>query len=150
MLGSHSRWIAAAIALSTAVGHADSSVPPTGKRDTGPIVWQRDLKAASSDAQRRSRAVLIFFGAEWAMPCIEMKKKVFTQPEVAALIHERFVPVYIDCTDDQDEGVTKLRQQYKVNGLPTLIVIDRKGREAWRLNQFADAAEVLQRLSAIK
>ena len=142
-------WIAATIVLAAATARADSSVPPaTGKRPE--VAWQSDPKAAASDAQRRGKSLLLLYCAEWAMPCAEMKWKVFRDPEVVALIRSRFVPVYIDVTDDQNPISEKLRKEHRAETVPMLIVFDGKGREVWRLDHYATADEVRQRLSSIK
>lgn len=50
-------------------------------------------------------------------------------------ISERVVPVPVDATDDSDPATTGYLKEYKVIGLPTIIVFDKSGKEVARATE---------------
>jgi thiol:disulfide interchange protein len=70
--------------------------------------------------------VLYFFTADWCPICEALDRTVFSDPKVAALIQESFVPVEVsdrrDSTGDSSQDVDALRFRFLVSRLPTLVV----------------------------
>ena len=91
------------------------------------IPWSTDLDAALVEARRDGRRVVVDFTADWCPPCIAMKHDVWPDPRVAAAIDAGFVPVLIDTDRD---GATSAR--FKVESIPTVVVLDATGRELAR------------------
>ena len=76
-----------------------------GARDSeGPerVAWQTNLPAAQDQAGKAGKLVFIDFTATWCGPCQSLKQTLWNDPEVAAAIAARFVPVRIDV--DQQAG----------------------------------------------
>ncbi|MGZ3428350.1 MAG: thioredoxin family protein [Polyangia bacterium] len=114
---------------------ADVSAPgPAGLR------WRLDAAAAEREAAKAHRPLVIFFSAEWCMPCKEMLVKSFADPAVAELIARRFVPLLVDVTND-DAPSAALRDRFHVLALPTLLV-RRGGDERLRQESYLPAAEL--------
>ena len=119
----------------TAPLQADVSAPaPAGLR------WRTDAAAAEKEAAKAHRPLLVFFSAEWCMPCKEMLVKSFADPAVADLIARRFVPLLVDVTND-DAPSTALRDRFHVLALPTMVV-RRGSEERLRQESFLPAAEL--------
>jgi thiol:disulfide interchange protein len=77
------------------------------------------------------KPLLYEFSAEWCGPCHVLEADVFRDPQLAALINERFVPVKL-VDRQREEGrnppdVARLQSQYGVDAFPTIIVA-RAGR----------------------
>jgi thiol:disulfide interchange protein len=124
-----------ALLLAAAPSHADVSAPSAGG-----LRWRTDAKAAEAEAVKGRRPLLIFFSAEWCMPCKEMLVKSFADKAVAELIAQRFVPLFVDVTND-DAPSAALRDRFHVVALPTLLV--RRGSdERLRHEAFLSAAEL--------
>ncbi len=130
--------LGAAIALAAC---AASAAPPVRADVTAPakIAWRTDLKAAEREAGKRKRPLIVFFSAEWCMPCKEMLARTFTAPPVVARITQAYVPLLIDVTNDDDAAATAARTRFHVEALPTLLVVE-GSRVRLQRGEFLDAA----------
>ncbi|MBX3198616.1 MAG: thioredoxin family protein [Labilithrix sp.] len=103
--------------------------------DAPEIVWLTNEDAALAKANAEGKPVLIDFGAEWCAACKKLEHQTFPDPNVRSEA-QRFVALRVDATDDEDEQVIKLKDKYKVVGLPTVIMLDKSGKEVVRFNDF--------------
>lgn len=102
------------------------------------IAWfDGSLEGAFIVAKRENRPVLLFWGAEWCPFCHTVKSTVFTRPDFIAQT-KLFLPVYLD---GDDEGAQKWGEQFRIQGYPTLIVLDSDRREIIRLGAGRDVAQ---------
>ena len=120
------------VAVATPLRADVSAPPPAG------VPWRTDARAAEREAAKLERPLLVFFSAEWCMPCLEMKRKSFTDPAVAALIARGFVPLVVDMTND-DDAARAVSDRFHVRALPTLLVL-RGAAETLRIDHYVDAA----------
>ncbi|MFQ5667009.1 MAG: protein-disulfide reductase DsbD family protein, partial [Candidatus Binatia bacterium] len=105
------------------------------------IRWQ-PLDAARLQATRQAeRPAIIDFVADWCIPCHEMERTTYADPEVR-LESERFDMFKADITRD-DDATTALVDRYDVHGVPTVIFIDSTGTEVRRLVGYVGADEML-------
>lgn len=99
------------------------------------ITWLTNEEAALAKASAEGKPVLIDFGAEWCAACKKLEHQTFPDANVRSEA-ARFVALRVDATDDEDVAVTKLKDKYKVVGLPTVIMLDKSGKEVVRFNDF--------------
>lgn len=99
------------------------------------ITWMTNEAAALAKASSEGRPVLIDFGAEWCTACKELEHETFPDKDVR-LEAQRYVALRVDATDDEDVKVNQLKDKYKVVGLPTVILLDKSGKEVTRFNEF--------------
>lgn len=102
-----------------------------------PLVWFDDVDLALAEARRIDRAALLYFCASWDCASKELEHATFPDPEVAALLFERFVCVRVDCSDDEDKTTEQLARRFDIKGIPTLIATHPKsGNELWRASEY--------------
>jgi thiol:disulfide interchange protein DsbD len=99
------------------------------------ISWLTNEEQALAKARSEGKPLLIDFGAEWCKACKELEHDTFPDANVRNEA-ARFVALHIDATDDDDKEVNRLREKYGVKGLPTVIMLDKRGKEAARFNEF--------------
>jgi thioredoxin:protein disulfide reductase len=101
--------------------------------NTPSIAWLTNEEQAFAKAKAENKPLLIDFGAHWCDGCKELDNHTFTDPKVRAEA-QRFVALHIVMDDpDVAEAYT---EKYKLIGLPTVIMIDAKGKEVERINKF--------------
>jgi thiol:disulfide interchange protein DsbD len=102
------------------------------------ITWLTSETAARAKAEAEGKPMLIDFGASWCEACKDLEHKTFTDPSVRSEA-QRFVSLRIDATDDEAPEIVRLREKYKARGLPTVLLLDKSGREAVRFVEFVKA-----------
>ena len=101
------------------------------------IRWQPLARDALDRARAARRPAIVEFAADWCMPCLEMKRSTFIDPEVAREA-ERFATFVADVTESSSRNDTLLAE-FQVVGVPTIIFYGPSGAEVERLVGFVDA-----------
>lgn len=91
-------------------------------------IWQPYTEARFQKAVSDQRPVVIDFFADWCLGCHELDMKVFSRPHIQAKLAQ-VEALRVDATDLEEPVVAKLMEQYELIGLPTVIFLDRSGRE---------------------
>ncbi len=100
--------------------------PPV--HDAVEMTWVHDYDQAIQKAKETKKPILIDFYADWCLPCLEWEQETFSDPEVKALLEEKFVPLKIDCTQNTPTCKAAV-DRFKVIGWPTILVTDSRGKE---------------------
>ena len=118
----------------------------------GPSVkWQPYTPDKAAQAARSGKPAAIDFTAEWCGVCQELERGAFSDKRVIKAI-DRFVRLRVDGANSDAPRVIAARKLYHVDGYPTVIFIDSKGREvkAARIITNTEADEVLNRLKMVE
>ena len=98
--------------------------------------WLTDLPKALAQAKADKKMVFIdFTGSDWCPPCIALHKKILTSPEFEGYAKTNLVLVVVDFpqkmrqTEELKKANKELADKYKVEGFPTLIVLDSDGNQ---------------------
>ncbi len=101
--------------------------------------WFEELPPAIAEAKKSGKDILIDFGgSNWCLPCIFLKKKIFTTPEFFAKASPNFVLVDIDTLTDDRMPKDKLaryvalQKKYAVGSFPSVFLCTPDGEAyAW-------------------
>ena len=95
------------------------------------------------------KGVIIDFYADWCIPCKELDASTFTDPNVINLSKE-FILLKANMTRTLSPDVEKLREKYNNVGVPTVLIINSKGKEIKRITGFVNAKEFADILQEVK
>lgn len=119
---------------STASVSGDTSAPATEA-----LVWETDLDKARQLATQTNRLVFVnFTGSDWCGWCMRLHDEVFSQPRFISFFKAHFIPVKLDfprgykLPPEQEALNSKLAQTFRVQGFPTIVILDKSGRELAR------------------
>ncbi len=82
------------------------------------VVWAEDFATAQQLAAEKDRPMLLFFTAEWCVPCRIMKREVFADAEVMKAINKNVVPVMLY---SGKPGSDEVFEHYRVGSTPVTI-----------------------------
>jgi len=90
--------------------------------------WKPYSKQAVADAIAHHKPVVIDFWAEWCPVCHELDDTVFSRPDIQSKL-SGITALKVDATNQEDPQVQQIAQEYEIEGLPTVVFLDRKGKE---------------------
>ncbi|MCB0261967.1 MAG: thioredoxin family protein [Calditrichaeota bacterium] len=88
------------------------------------VVWADDIVSARQLATESGKNMMLFFTAEWCVPCRIMKREVFADQEAMTAINAKVVPVMIS---EDSPGADEVFSLYNVGGTPVTIFTDSQG-----------------------
>ncbi|MDB6063934.1 MAG: trxA [Pedosphaera sp.] len=98
--------------------------------------WLTDLPKALEKAKTEKKLVMMeFTGSDWCPPCKALHKNVMTSPEFEAYASTNLVLVELDFPHKKEQSAelkksnAALAEKYKIEGYPTVIVLDENGKE---------------------
>jgi thiol:disulfide interchange protein DsbD len=114
------------------------------------IAWEDYAEERVAKAKEQSRPVMIDFWAEWCLPCKELDRVTFPQPEVVEA-SRGFLMLKVDLTSARNPEAVRLKKKFEVRGVPTLVFLRPDGAEAreLRLVGFVRKEKLLERMGAV-
>lgn len=106
------------------------------------VDWEKDMPSAIERARTEDKLVLITFYADWCVWCKRLDSTTLRDAKVVAMLRDRVVPLRLDVEGDGRQ----LSNDYRVDGLPTTVVLDADGREIGRIPGYIPAAGFLERV----
>ena len=106
------------------------------------VDWGEDLPAALERARSEGKPVLVNFYADWCVWCKRLEATTLRDSQVADLLSDRVVAVSLDV----DGNGKELSNQYRVDGLPTILVLDTDGREIGRIPGYMPPSGFIERV----
>jgi len=118
-------------------------------RGPGPT-WHPYSDKILLEATRLRKPVIIDFYAEWCAPCRELDNATFRHPEVVKQSENDLMMVKVDLTR-KSEVHKGLLQRFEIKGVPTVVFLDREGRERrdLRLVDFLPADQFILRMTEV-
>ncbi len=137
------QWSVGALSILLALYFAN------GLRDHG-IAWQPYSEERLAEAQSDGMPVIIDFYADWCIPCLELDRNTFTNPEVARVAGD-FVRLKVDLTHFDSPESEALRKKYSIAGVPTIVFLTSNGQERTlsRVVGYVPPDEFVKRLKSV-
>ena len=105
----------------------------------GEAGWSTNYTKALEQAKAQNKPVLLdFTGSDWCGWCMKMKKETLDKPEFKKYAQQNLVLVEVDFPQMKQQPATvksqnqKLKQEFKVNGYPCFVLVDKEGKELGR------------------
>ena len=97
--------------------------------------WLTDYELAKKQATEENKTILMdFTGSDWCGWCIRLHEEVFSLPEFKDYAKENLVLLELDfprgkrLSPDLVAQNEKLQEEFKVQGFPTIVLLDGEGR----------------------
>jgi len=110
------------------------------------VEWKPFTKDALTEIS--GKGVIIDFYADWCIPCKELDAMTFSDPKVIELSKE-FETYKADMTKSLSTEVENLREQFKIVGVPTVLILNSKGEEVDRITGYVEASEFYKVISSV-
>jgi thioredoxin-related protein len=120
---------------------AEKPAPPKEEEATDKEVfkWETDLEVAKKRAKAENKKILAdFTGSDWCGWCIKLKKEVFDTPEFQEYANKHLVMLELDFPKRTElpaelkEQNDKLAKEFQVQGFPTILLMNSRGKEVGR------------------
>ncbi|MDK9699476.1 MAG: protein-disulfide reductase DsbD, partial [bacterium] len=112
------------------------------------LPWMKNDEAgALAKAKTENKPILIDFYADWCAACVELDHYTWPDPTVQKAA-AGFIALKFDFTK-QNDATKALMQKYKIQGLPTVLLLSPDGTEKARFTGFKPPAETVQWMSSV-
>lgn len=116
--------------------------------------WLTDFTKAEAKAKKEGKMLFMeFTGSDWCPPCKALHKNVLSSKEFLEFAKDRLVLLEVDFpirkkqSDEQKKANKTLEEKHKIEGFPTVIVLDKDGKVVFEYAGYrGDAKEYLSRL----
>lgn len=119
------------------------------KEDTKAGISFRELswKDAMTKAKKENKLIFIDVYTTWCGPCKLLKKNTFPDRALGEYFNKNFVNIAIDA--EQGEWI-EFAQQQRIQGYPTLLIMDKDGKEVSRTMGYMPAEQLLEFGKSVK
>ncbi len=96
---------------------------PAAVRAADPIAWRTDYTAARKEAEAKKLPLLVVIGTQDCFYCRKLESHTFADPDIAALINAKMIPLKIDATKEPE-----FARAMKVTVYPTSAIAGHDGK----------------------
>jgi thiol:disulfide interchange protein DsbD len=114
------------------------------------IRWSSYADAKIQKAEEDAKPVFLDFYADWCIPCKELDNLTYKDPKIVD-ISRKFIMLKVDLTTTNQPLFEKLRNKFKIKGVPTLVLLNAAGNEVReaRVVGFIKAAGLLNKMKKV-
>ena len=138
-------WLTRVLAVALVLGVFAVQTPDTFAAEEGWLVSFEEAKAAA--AKEKKTIFMQFTGSDWCGYCIKLEKNVLSKDVFKTEAPKHFVLLKLDNPRDKSKQskeeqaqYPKLAGQYKVTGVPMIILADEQGRPFAKLSGYSGVA----------
>jgi thiol:disulfide interchange protein DsbD len=102
------------------------------------IEWQQ--YASGVNISNSGKPVIIDFYADWCIPCKELDASTFSNSDVIK-VSRKYLTLKADMTKSLSPDVEKLRNEFEIVGVPTVLILNKNGDEVKRITGYVNADE---------
>ncbi len=131
------KFVAEKTAAKPDASKPEAAAAPAPDKDV--FKWETDLEVAKKRAKDEKKEILAdFTGSDWCGWCIKLKKEVFDTPEFQAYAAKNLIMLELDYPRKKElpaglkEQNDKLAKEFQVQGFPTVVLMNSRGREVAR------------------
>ncbi len=112
------------------------------------VEWEKFSEVQYNNALKQNENIILDFYADWCIPCKELDAVTFSNNEVINKT-KNFTLLKVDMTKSISPDVEKLKKQFSIVGVPTILILDSSGKEKKRITGFISPEEFLQILNDV-
>jgi thioredoxin-related protein len=105
--------------------------------------WLNDYKKAQQEAKASNKFLLLdFTGSDWCIWCKKLEKEILSQARFKDYARENLVLLEVDFPRAKLQSAElrkqnqELAQQYRVEGFPTIVVLNGDGQKLWQYDGY--------------
>lgn len=110
------------------------------------VDFQKDFNAALKQAAREKKFIVLEISASWCPHCWKMSRVVYSDKDFIEFSKSQ---IFMRFVSDTDPEGARLDRKFRVNGYPTLIVLDPNGDEVDRIVGERSAPQLIAKLKSI-
>jgi len=115
------------------------------------LEWEEYSQSRIEEALGNNQPVVVYFSADWCIPCLELDRLTFTNDRVIDEM-SKFRLLKVDLTNFDSPESEEVRQRYNIAGVPTIVFLDETGEEfnQIRVVGFVNASDMLDRVETMR
>lgn len=111
-----------------------------GSNDLSVHFFEGNIEALQEQAKDNGKMTIVYFYAQWCMPCNWMEENTYTDPMLINYVKQNYFPIKVNI----DAPLGKMAQQkFEIKAIPTILIFDHQKRLVKKIENSLNAHELL-------